>query len=205
MGGAARRGEAAEEDKAMELKLRLITDEDLGEGGSGAATPALQNLRPSHHTLARLMAKGLKQVDVSAITGFSQSRISILKRDPAFGELLEHYAGQVEAVNVELLEKVKLLAGDALAELHGRLDTDPEGFSNGALLELVKASLDRSGVGPKAQVEHKHLHLGAEDLAKLREAAQEQGSVVLSGRQEAALAPAGTIELTASGETTDGV
>lgn len=189
----------------MELKLRLITDEDLGEGGSGAATPALQNLRPSHHTLARLMAKGLKQVDVSAITGFSQSRISILKRDPAFGELLEHYAGQVEAVNVELLEKVKLLAGDALAELHGRLDTDPEGFSNGALLELVKASLDRSGVGPKAQVEHKHLHLGAEDLAKLREAAQEQGSVVLSGRQEAALAPAGTIELTASGETTDGV
>lgn len=189
----------------MELKLRLITDEDLGESGGGAATPALQNLRPSHHTLARLMAKGLKQVDVSAITGFSQSRISILKRDPAFGELLEHYAGQVEAVNVELLEKVKLLAGDALAELHGRLDTDPEGFSNGALLELVKASLDRSGVGPKAQVEHKHLHLGAEDLAKLREAAQEQGSVVLSGRQEAALAPAGTIELTASVETTDGV
>jgi len=159
------------------LVVREVEDADLARA-AGAGPPRLKNLRPTHHTLARLLAKGVKQVDVSAITGFSQSRISILKTDPAFQELLAHYETQVEEISVELMQKVKLLAGDALAEIHSRLEERPEEFSNSALLALVTATLDRSGVGPKSvQEQHHHHHLGAAELETLKRTAQEVGKV----------------------------
>src|SRR5438105_3835863 len=54
----------------------------------------LVRIRHRHHQLARLLAGGTAAVEASAITGYSQMRISLLQKDPAFCELMAYYAGQ---------------------------------------------------------------------------------------------------------------
>ena len=97
--------------------LILGTSEPLG-----ATTPAIKKIRDSHHKLASLLASGLKDVEVSLITGYSQSRISILKHDPAFKNLLSFYAESARGINIEVMTRLKDLGIDAVQELHSRLD-----------------------------------------------------------------------------------
>jgi hypothetical protein len=57
----------------------------------GIKAPAVLRFRDAHHRLARYLALGLRDYEVSAVTGYSLSRISILKSDPAFENLISIY------------------------------------------------------------------------------------------------------------------
>lgn len=130
---------------------------DLGGGGwgeLGSETPSLQKLKHSHHNLARLLAQGLPAAEVSLVTGYSASRISILQHDPAFAELIVYYAEQVEEVFVNVHERLAAVGMDALQELQDRLESEGEGFSVKELLDTIGITLDRSGFGPKSIVQH---------------------------------------------------
>ena len=124
---------------ASELQTVLETPL-LAEG----LTPSIGTLRSSHHKLARLLALGLRDVEASHQTGYSASRISILKKDPAFRDLLTHY----EQANAELArnlpERLAQLSMDTVDLLQERLTEEPEVFTNGQLTELLKAGADRS-------------------------------------------------------------
>lgn len=65
----------------------------------------VQTLRDSHHRLARLLASGLKQVEVAEISGYSANRIAQLRQDPAFMELVEHYRKMVNEGFVEAADE----------------------------------------------------------------------------------------------------
>lgn len=111
---------------------------------------ALKRLTERHHAAARLIAVGTPLSQVSIITGYVASRLSILQNDPSFQELILFYR---EAVNDEYRTMQAQLAGlgeDALAELRSRLEEAPEKMSNTFLLDLVKSVADRTGNGPSS-------------------------------------------------------
>lgn len=60
-------------------------------GPRDAAPTRVAKFRDSHHAIARCYALGLRDCEVAAQTGYSLSRLSILKSDPAFGDLIERY------------------------------------------------------------------------------------------------------------------
>lgn len=114
--------------------------------GSLAPVPAIRRMRQSHHLVARLFAEGRKAVEISQITGKSQSWLSTLQRDPAFEELIAYYGGQVEKVYTNVHERLATVGLTALEEIQERLDDD-EASAEMSLLELqriVEMAFDRS-------------------------------------------------------------
>lgn len=121
--------------------VRGLTEDDLPKlinpDSLGTTPIPIQALRASHHQLAQMLAKGMSDVEASLITGYSQSRISILKRDPSFAELLASYKDIREHVFVDTLERMRILGLSTLDELQERLETSPEKWSNRELMEMA--------------------------------------------------------------------
>lgn len=129
--------------------LRELTPSDLATLPSPKAKPPIiKNLRHTHHLAAKLLAEGRKNAEVCAITGYSPSRISILKQSPAFQDLVSYYAEQVRVAFTNVHAKLAALGEVCVEELLERLDDKPESFSHGQLVEVMEATLDRS-VAPK--------------------------------------------------------
>jgi len=118
----------------------------------GTKPVALLRIHSSHHSLARCMAMGLKDTHTSLITGYSPSRISILKNDPAFTALVADYRAEAKAIFADLGERMADISLDAIELLHERLQAKPEDFSIPMLLDVVKAFADRTGHGPGQEI-----------------------------------------------------
>lgn len=128
--------------------------------------PALNKLRTTHHEMARLLALGLKDVDISRIMGYSQSRISILKNDPLFKELMEHYSAMRDNIVVDVGSRLSSLSVTALELIQERLIDEPEGLTMKDLQGIAELSLDRSGYG-KQQV-NVNVNTSAATLAEIK-------------------------------------
>jgi hypothetical protein len=135
-------------------EILLAFDRELGEAdlvaAAGPKTGHLQAnpikaLRDHHHQLARLLASGVPNVEAAAITGYSQSRISILKGDPSFRELLAYYRELKKEIFVDAQQRLAHLGLSAAAELQERLEDAPKSFSHRELNEIMRDTLDRSG------------------------------------------------------------
>lgn len=112
----------------------------------GMQTSALKQIRHKHHLLARLVAESKSGTEISYITGYSLSRISILKNDPAFKELVEYYQQNVQEVYLDVHQRIADLGLAAADELHERLEDNPKQFTNRELLDITEKMLDRSGL-----------------------------------------------------------
>ncbi len=145
-------------------------DLPLLQGDLGVKPQALKKIRTVHHQTARLLATGMKAVEVGAHVGLSQSRISILLQDPAFAELVSFYTEREDARFISVQEKLIALGLDAAGELHERLLDSPEEFTPKALIEIMSQALDRGGASAAKKSEH-HLVLSSEDLQQLKAAA----------------------------------
>lgn len=125
--------------------LRSLGPEDvpalLSAPEVAAPRPTLSAIRHSHHQLARLIASGMPQVQIGLTLGYSQTYISNIKHDPAFTELVEHYAANREQIFVDVLERMKILGMNTLEELQNRLETEPEGWTKRELMELAKLTI----------------------------------------------------------------
>lgn len=139
--------------------------------GPGTAT-TVKRIRDSHHKVARLLADGLQNIEVAAITGYTPQRIYLLKQDPTFQELMEYYRGENHRALADFRERLQDLGLDALQELHERLDSAPDDFSNNLLLELTKVIADRTGHAPatKSPTTAVQVNIGLSDrIRKARE------------------------------------
>lgn len=170
--------------------VRELTEVDLAllELDRGIKAPTLKKLRDSHHSIARLMAQGLRNSDIAAVTGYSQSRLSIFKADPAFQELMAFYKEQVEdtkeAAYAGAQEKLAAVNHDAIEELHERLLDTPEAVSTDQLMDIVKLASDRTGHGPQSK------------------STQVNVNIDLAGRVQAGRARANAIGLSPASTTT---
>lgn len=165
-------------------KVRELTEEDMMNLGQPAAEHSgggdgLKRLRQAHHKIAFLMATGYKNVEISAMTGYSATYLSTLENDPAFENLLAAYKAKATQLHANTLEQLHLLTTDAIGTIHERLLETPESFTNRDLMALIQTAADRSGHGPTSQVNHTHVGISADQLDKLKERAdgRQQGTV----------------------------
>jgi hypothetical protein len=170
---------------------RPLTEEDayaLMESDEKTTAPNhRKRLRTRHHEAARLMAEGKSDTEINLFTGLQPSTISVLRKDPAFKELVAHYNTVRDEKFETTHERLAALGTDAIEVIHDRLDEKPEDFDNDQLIGIIKTTTDRTGYGPssKQQVNvnigiadklqrareaitaRKTLNLGAEDVTKL--------------------------------------
>lgn len=120
----------------------------------GSRAPALKRLSERHHALARCLASGMAEADAAITCGYVGSRVSILKADPAFQELLAFYRQQVDGKYLDMHGVLAGLSLDAAMELRERLEIDIESeakkISVTQLMELTKLGADRTGFGPQS-------------------------------------------------------
>lgn len=133
--------------------LREIGPEDevelRGEREAAQQRP-LEKVRHTHHLAARELALGRRVVDVAAVTGYTPQRISDLKNDPTFQELVSHYQTQHDERRLNVQERLESLGVALTEEVLERLDAAPESFSNEELRRWAETALDRAGHGPQA-------------------------------------------------------
>lgn len=152
--------------------VRELTAEDLRTPPTQVQTAApIKALRDTHHALARLLATGMSEHEASLQTGYSPSRISILKADPTFMELLEFYRERGEGAVSDFRERMAVVGLTALAELGERLEEKPEDFSPALLKDIVKDMADRTGHAPqKGPSQVTNINIGlSERMAAARE------------------------------------
>ncbi len=110
----------------------------------GIETPHVARMTNRHHALARLLAEGKKWWECSAITGHSQTRISLLQDDPSFQELIEFYRAQLTTVYLNVHERLAALGISCMEELQERLETEPDTFSARELREIMDTAFNKS-------------------------------------------------------------
>jgi hypothetical protein len=157
----------------LELEvLGEISENDLLDREEGALTSSqpstLAKIRGIHHEIARQLASGLTSSEVSATTGYSLSRISILTKDPSFKELLAFYNKKEKEVFVDVRKRMAVLGLDAASELQDRLENAPESLSNSQLIEITKATLDRAGYSPVSKNINVGVSISSDELEALK-------------------------------------
>lgn len=166
-------GRASRPMSAVQVRELDEMDVALLQEDRGSTAPPLKRLSERHHALARCLASGMADGDAAITCGYVQSRVSILKADPAFKELLVFYQQDVTSKYLDMHGVLAGLSLDAAMELRGRLEDDMEAdekkISVGQLVELTKLGADRTGFGPQSS----QLNVNV-DLAGRLQAARER-------------------------------
>lgn len=157
------------------VQVRELDDCDVAlmAEEKGSKAPALKRLSERHHALARCLAGGMAEAEAAITCGYVLSRVSILKADPAFQELLTFYRADVESKYLDMHGVLAGLSLDAAMELRERLEEDAQADEKkigvGQLIELTKLGADRTGFGPQSSQVNVNV-----DLAGRLQAARER-------------------------------
>lgn len=129
---------------------RPLTAQDLSAPSAESETvaPVLKHLSDRHRRLARMLAEGLSEQDAGIACGLTESRVSILKADPTFRNLISFYRRQVEATFQSTAERLAELTNLAADEVITRLEEDADKFDLEDLISIVKMGADRTGHAP---------------------------------------------------------
>lgn len=128
---------------------RMLSEADIAsmwdkQADGAKGIPRIKNLRYNHHMLAKAVASGKSLLECSQLTGLTGSRISDLKNDPAFQELVSFYSEELHEVYVDVHQRMAALGTSVLEELTERFEAEPEKFTKRELLELFTTMADRS-------------------------------------------------------------
>lgn len=136
---------------------------------SASRARPLQEIRQPHHRLARLLAQGMRPIEVSRQTGYSVSRISMLQADPAFRELIYFYKNAAHEAFIDVHEMAAEISCAALDELRTRLESEPDSFTNAEIMKAAALLMDRTGHGPTRQVNVSNSGSVIQELKEKRE------------------------------------
>lgn len=137
--------------KQLQLEaIGELTPADLALLASerGIKPTEIKELRERHHALARCLAAGLKDVECSAITGYSPSRISILKNDPTFQALVDDYKSIQSGIAADFVTRTQTLSLTVVERLQEAVEDEDTPLSPSVLLEIGKFAADRTGNAP---------------------------------------------------------
>jgi len=150
----------------MGLDLELVgavREVQVGEEPPRASTPTTLRLRDSHHALARLLSRGVDETTCSHMTGYALSRISALKRDPLFIELMTAYRIDARDVQRDLEAMWLGIAQDYAQHAHERLHDSPDEVSVQTALDAFKVFADRAGFSPIARSDNRNVNINIGD------------------------------------------
>jgi hypothetical protein len=155
--------------------VRSLTEADVAllSTERGIQPSSIKKLTDNHHALARCLSTGMSDVEASAVTGYTPSRISVLRDSPLFSELVSHYRGREDSALADFQERMHTTGLVAVQELADRLETEPEKIGTATLIEAVKALADRTGHGPQSKTTNLNVNVSlAERVAEGRRRAQ---------------------------------
>ena len=177
--GNIRKRGRAEAQLPIPLDVKPLTAEKVAAASrreEGIKPSALERLTSRHHAIARDIAAGVRTGDVAAKYGLTPSRISILKGDGTFNDLVEFYRARGDAMFDLVHERLAGVAFDALEVIADRI-TDPDQAAEidlSELTKLVQMTTDRTGHAPK-RVEEKNVNINFGDqLEAARQRARER-------------------------------
>lgn len=173
--------------------VRELTQDDLAmlSAARGSVAKPLARIRDSHHRLARCLSQGMSGVQAGAICGFSQSRISVLRQDKQFQDLIETYrkAGEAQFIEYQDLATANMIRAERLLEdsLEHLADAEaPLALSEvRPLLEIVSDRADRFGYPKKTANLNVNL-----DFAGQLSAARKRSGLVIEATPPSSPAPA---------------
>lgn len=76
----------------MRMRRWLIWPTEEASTTQASSESPLKRIRDSHHAAARALAEGHSVEETATLVGKASETINSLKRDPAFQELMAHYA-----------------------------------------------------------------------------------------------------------------
>lgn len=156
-----------------EADLVVLTSEERG-------TPArpIQRLRDRHHAVARLVANGLTNGQISLMTGMDPGRVSVLRSDPTFKELVSDYQKIDAGLQAEFLERATTLSLTAMNNLQEMLEDDENSLPALTQLEVAKFASDRTGHGPVTKTSNVNVNV---ELGSRLESARKRLANVIEG------------------------
>lgn len=168
--------------------VRELTPSDLGllETERGIQPNHIQRITDRHHALARCLASGMSTTESCLVTGYTPSRISVLRGDPAFEELIAFYTQAKGELVRDYQDKAAIARNMATDLLIERMEDTPEAIGNDLALDVAKTFADRSGHGPKSTNVNVNVNLG-DRMKAARERASRSGP--RESGHEATLAP----------------
>lgn len=137
------------------LAVRVLSREDLGvlKERGGRAPARLKGFRDTHHRLARLVAAGLRPEEIMRQTGYSYNRLSTIKCDPAFQELVAQFRVKIDNAFVDEFAETSLsnmMRAERQIEHHlDDADETGELLPLKTLMMLTSDRADRFGYGKK--------------------------------------------------------
>lgn len=153
--------------------VRELDPADMAALGveKGSKSSPIKRISERHHALARNLAGGMPEGEAALVCGLSLSRVSILKADSQFQDLMVFYRRDVDVVYKDAHAKLAGVASIALDEIQDRLEDNPQDVSMGQLIELAKLGADRTGNGPQSSTTNLNVNV---DLANRLEAARKR-------------------------------
>jgi hypothetical protein len=139
------------------LAVRELTADEV-KNLHRAKLPAVKRLRHAHQRLALLIATGLTDGEISTLTGYSLSRISSLKADPAFRQLISVKQGLIESHTVDQIAEYNSLiltngikAEQLIADkLDAAIEDEEDDIPWAVLLKASRDAADRVGLAKRS-------------------------------------------------------
>ena len=157
--------------------IREVTRADLAHLTIKREASVVQTLRDNNHRIARAVASGMSVGDIAAACGVTISRVSSLKSDPAFIDLIAHYRAIITSewaqqdTVIEFLRSNSLKAAAMLSDKLDEAAEKGEHLPTRDLLGIQELGLDRTGYGKV----NKNINVNVDFAAKL-EAARNRAS-----------------------------
>ena len=168
--------------KTMRLiEVIPLTRSDLETLRLPRARTQAQRFREAHHRIAQLLAKGLSQMDVARVVGYSVTRISQLEADPSFQQLIAVYRERENERTDEIIDPVKELAEHlTMRYLRAAADNLDRAEDEGELIPLKTAIMgagdlmDRFGYGKRQM----NVNVNVDFAAQLEKARARSSKVI---------------------------
>lgn len=121
----------------------------------GIQAAPLKRLQSRHRDIARELASGATTSEVAAKYGITASRVSVLKSDPSFQDLIHYFTTRREEARDYEMQELRGLHSHATSTLievfeddEQKAKLDPE-----FVLKVMKETADRIGLGPSTKQE----------------------------------------------------
>lgn len=145
-----------------------IAEDHLASGKElGVKNPDLKSIRHTHHRLAQLLAGGMDETRAARLCNYNPQRVSQLKGDPSFQELLAYYSSIVEEEFTDFIRTAADLSLDFLGLLQQQLDETPEKFTPSVALEAIRTLADRTGHAPVQKSQNVNVNVNLGDRLRL--------------------------------------
>lgn len=147
----------------------------LDQEGAQLSISVIKEVKTVHHSLAKLLASGMRVVDAARKTGQSPQTIYRLRRSPAFQNLELHYTQEHADATDDLLDRMEVVAFQLLDVIQDKLDKDEEikDTTIKEFTDMLTKFTDRVGRGPVKRTESKAvtIHLTEEQLQRAKDRA----------------------------------